>query len=135
MTLARERGDSSWLTALPAEEFGFALNKGAFRDVLALCHGWCPTLIPSQSACGHSFSVSHALSYHMGGYPSIRHNEIRDLTADLLSEVCLSVLIEPHLQPVQGEALSDASANINNGAYLDIAVNGFWGRREGWGEI
>ena len=105
MTLARERGASSWLTALPAEEFGFALNKGAFRDVLALCHGWYPTSIPSQSACGHSFYVSHALSCHMGGYPSIRHNEIRDLTADLLSAVCHSVSIEPHLQPVQEKVL------------------------------
>ena len=60
------------------------------------------TSIPSQSACGHSFSVSHALSCHMGGYPCIRYNEIRDLTADLLSEVCHNVSIEPHLQPVQG---------------------------------
>ena len=82
-------------------------------------------LLPSHCACGHSFSVSHALSCHMGGYPSIRHNEIRDLTANLLSEVCHSVSIKPHLQPVQGEALSGASANINDGARLDIAANGF----------
>ena len=129
MSLAQEKGASSWLTALPVEEFGFALHKGAFRDALALRYGWCPTLVPSHCACGQSFSVSHALSCHMGGYPSIRHNEIRDLTADLLSEVCHCVSIEPHLQSAEGEDLRGASANTTDGARLDIAANGFWGGR------
>ena len=126
MSLVQEKGASSWLTALPVEEFGFALHKGAFRDVLALRYGWCPTLVPSHCACGQSFSVSHALSCHMGGYPSIRHN---DLTADLLSEVCHCVSIEPHLQSAEGEDLRGASANTTDGARLDIAANGFWGGR------
>ena len=34
--LAQEEGASTWLTALPLEEFGFSLHKGAFRDALAL---------------------------------------------------------------------------------------------------
>ena len=129
MSLAQENGASSWLTALPIEEFGFTLHKGAFRDALALRYGWSPTMVPSHCACGQPFSVSHALSCHMGGYPSIRHNEIRDLTADLLSEVCHSVSTEPHLQPVDGEVLRGASANACDGARLDIAANGFWGGR------
>ena len=129
MLLAQEKGASSWLSALPIEEFGFALHKGAFRDALALRYGWTPCLVPSHCACGQPFSVSHALSCSMGGYPSIRHNEIRDLTAELLSEVCHSVSIEPHLQPLGGETLRGASANIQDGARLDIAANGFWGGR------
>ena len=44
MELAQEKGASSWLTALPVEEFGFALHKGAFHDALALRYGWPPTL-------------------------------------------------------------------------------------------
>ena len=59
----------------------------------------------------------------------IRHNEIRDLTANLLSEVCNNVCIEPHLQPITGECLSGATANTQNGARLDIAANGLWGGR------
>ncbi len=39
MELLQEKGASSWLTALPIEEFGFALFKGAFRDALALRYG------------------------------------------------------------------------------------------------
>ena len=50
-----------------------------------------------------SFSVEHAMMCNLGGFPTIRHNEIRDLTASLLSEVCHNVVIEPHLQPLNGE--------------------------------
>ena len=56
----------------------------------------------------------------------LRHNEIRDLTADLLTEVCSDVHIEPDLQPVEGELLTGLSANVQDGARLDIAANGFW---------
>ena len=37
--------------------------------------------------------------------------------------------IEPHLQPLQGEALHNQSSNRQNGARLDIAADGFWGSR------
>jgi hypothetical protein len=37
---------------------------------------------------------------HMGGFPTIRHNKIRDITATLLTEVsCNNVAIEHPLQP------------------------------------
>ena len=73
--------------------------------------------------------MNHALSCPKGGFPSFRHNEIRDLTANLLSEVCHSVSTEPHLQPISGETLTGASANVEDGARLDILANGFWGSR------
>ena len=111
---------SSWLTALPVEEFGFALHKGAFRDALALRYGWSPNRAPIYSDCGDPFSMNHALSCPKGGFPSICHNEIRDLTANLLSEVCHSVSTEPHLQPISGETLTGTSANVEDGARLDI---------------
>ena len=41
-----------------------------------------------------------------GGYPTLRHNEIRDLMADLLQEVCHDVTVEPHLQQMTGEVIS-----------------------------
>ena len=83
--------------------------------------------LPSRCDCGSSFTVEHALSCVKGGYPSIRHNEIRDLTANLLSEVCNNVCTEPELLPVTGENLTGASANVQPGARLDIAANGVWG--------
>ena len=129
MALAQEKGASTWLTSLPLEEFGFSLHKGAFRDALALRYGWLPSNTPTNCECGTSFSVEHALSCPKGGFPSIRHNEVRDNVGGWLSEVCHDVSIEPHLQPITGERLIGASANTEDGARLDIAANGFWGGR------
>ena len=42
-----------------------------------------------------------------GGFPIIRHNEIRDLTATLLTEVCSEVSIEPELQPCSDATTAD----------------------------
>ena len=72
-------------------EHGFALHKGAFRDALCLRYGWRPPLLPSQCICGKSFTVEHALSCPFGGFPTIRHNEVRDITTHLLSDVCHNV--------------------------------------------
>ena len=78
-------------------------------------------------ACGSPFSVQHVLSCPKGGYPSIRHNEIRDLTANLLTETCHGVAIEPTLQSVSSEQLNGATTNSQVGARLVIVANGFWG--------
>ena len=72
-------------------------------------------------------AVEHALSCAKGGFPSIRHNEIRNLTATLLTEVCHDVYIEPRLQPVSNETLAGASANRQDSGRLDIVASGFWG--------
>ncbi len=129
MEPASERGASNWLTSLPIEEFGFCLHKGAFKDALALRYGWTPSGIPLSCDCGSAFTVEHALSCPRGGFPTLRHNEIRDVTANLLTEVCHDVMTEPDLQPLTGEAMTRATSNTADGAILDIAVNGFWGGR------
>ena len=127
--LAKEKGASTWLTVLPLTDHGFALHKSAFHDALALRYGWIPSELPSKCDCGNSFSVEHALSCARGGFPTIRHNEIRDLTANLLTEVCNDVCIEPGLQAVTTEHLTGATANSQDGARLDISANGVWGGR------
>ena len=127
MDLAQESGASSWLTSLPLEEFSFSLHKGAFRDTLALRYGWQPLHTPTTCACGTNFSMEHALSCPKGGFPTIRHNEVRNLTANLMSEVCNNVSIERMLQPITGEVFSGASAITDDGARLDVAANAFWG--------
>ena len=127
--LAQEKGASAWLTSLPLKEHGFTLHKAAFRDALALRYGWLPSKCPTSCACGTLFSVEHSLSCPKGGFPSIRHNEVRDTIGGWLSEVCNDVCIEPTLQPITGEALRGATAISEDGARLDIAANGFWGGR------
>ena len=64
-----------------------------------------------------------------GGFPSLRHNEIRDKMADLVSEVCHNVCTEPVLKPLLGESLPTPSV-CTDGVHLDIAADGFWARKE-----
>ena len=106
-----------------------ALHKAAFRDALSLRYGWAIKNSPSHCSCSHAFNIAHALLCPTGGYPSIRHNEVRDITASLLMEVCHSVSIEPHLQPITGESMSHRTANTDDQSRLDIAASGFWGGR------
>ena len=79
---------------------GLPYTKRAFQDALALRYDWQPLQSPSTCGCGTRCSIEHALSCHKRGFPSIRNNEIRDLTANLLTEVCSDVRIEPDLQPL-----------------------------------
>ena len=127
MDLAQEKGASWWLTTLPLEEHGFILHKSAFRDAMALRYCWVPSQIPSHCVCGQPFTIQLVLQCPRGGFPSIRHNGLRDLTASLLKETCHGVATEPSLQPITSETFRAASTNTQDGARLDIVANGFWG--------
>ena len=76
-------------------------------DLRHLCHP-CTS---SDYACGTVFAVDHALSYPK--LPSLCHNAIRGLTANLLTEVYHQVQVEPELQVVSDPgAFFQATANI-----------------------
>ena len=126
MVFTQEKGASSWLTTLPISEHGFALHKGAFRDALALRYGWDPPNTPSHCICGKSFTVEHALSCPFGGFPTLRHNEIRNLTANLLSEVCHNVTIEPTYNQLLGKPsnLPLPSLTLEQDQTLQLMVSG-----------
>ena len=123
--LARERGASVWLTVLPVAEHGFLLHR-EFRDALCLRYGWNLRNTPISCNCGTPFSVDHAMTCHMGGIPTILHNEIRDITATLLTDICHNVATEPLLQPLTNESFAHRSANTEPNARFDIRARGFW---------
>ena len=127
--LAKEKGASCWLTTLPIKQHGFTLHKSAFRDALCLRYGWQPPRLPDRCPCGASFTIDHSLSCPTGGYPTIRHNEVRDLFSEMLQEVCYDVQREPILQPLTGEILTKKTSTTDDEARLDITANGFWGGR------
>ena len=52
----------------------------------------------------------------------------RDLTAELLHEVCYDVGTEPQLNPVTGETFSHKTANTTDDASVDVSARGFWVR-------
>jgi len=70
--------------------------------------------------------VEHAFSCPYDVFPSIHHNEVQDLTAGLLSEVCCEIGVEPALQPLDCEPLHFATANREDGTHLDVVARDFW---------
>ena len=65
-----------------------------------------------------------------GGFPIIRHNDVRDITADLLTKICHDVELESTLQPLTGERLSHRTAYTEDRAMLDVKARGFWDRMQ-----
>ena len=127
MDCSSKYGVSNWLNVLPLSELGFSLHKGAFRDAVCLRYGWQPPYMRSKCTCGKQFTVEHAFICMQGGFPALRHNDICDITARYLSEVCPNVEVELELQPLSGERLHFRTSNVDDGVRLDVRVQGFWG--------
>ena len=123
-----EKGVSNWLTALPISDFGFELSKQHFWDAVRLRYGRRIANLPTTFHCGSRFSIQHCMSYKKGGFVSIKHNDLRDLTANMLSEVCKDIEIELKLTPSTAEELSSRTANTTNEEKLDIRARGVWER-------
>ena len=125
-----EKGASNWLSALPLKEAGFSLNKLEFRDAIALRYDLPVPRLPDICACGNEFTRDHAMICKTGGFVSLRHNELRDLTGNMLREACRNVEVEPLLQPLTGEKLRYQTSIKEDNAQLDLSALGFWRRGE-----
>ena len=75
------------------------------RDAICLLYEWRQPDLPSSSVCGKSYSIDHCLTCPYGGFPTLRHNGLGDLSATLLKEVWSNVCRKPSLQPLTGEVL------------------------------
>lgn len=129
--IAGEKGMSSWLTVSPSYNHGTILNKGDFRDALCLRYDRQLLDIPASCVCGSDLTTAHAFTCPTGGYPTARHNEIRDLVADIIREAGISdVEIEPRLLPCEGEHLAGRTVNRSPEARLDVRARGFWSRQQ-----
>ena len=88
---------------------------------LQLRCGWELSRVSSHCVCGALFSANHAMIFRYGGLTFIRHNELRDLTANWLHD---DVGVESPLQPLTGErgTISDRTLSITRNSIL--IVNG-----------
>ena len=68
--------------------------------------------------------MDHAFRCPKSALPSIRHYHIRDITADLLTDMCSCVGLEPTFQPLTGERFFLHSINTEEWATLGIADRG-----------
>ena len=85
-----EKGEWASSSAFPLSAHHFAFHKSGFRYALCLRYGWNPPLLYmwqnlQRSTCPHD------------GFPSIRHNELRDITAS--AEVRHNVGNESEVSP------------------------------------
>ena len=62
--------------------------------------------LSAMCTCEDLFNVDHAMVCRHGGLIIQRHNEIRELEAEMLRMVCTDVEIEPVLQEVTEEELN-----------------------------
>ena len=127
--LALEKGASNWLTVIPLKEMNFNLNKREFRDAIKLRYDLEITDMPAICTCGDLFTVDHAMVCRRGGLIIQRHNEIRDLEAEMLRMVCTDVETEPVLQEITGEELNRGADKVPD-ARLDVHARGFWDRQQ-----
>ena len=125
-----EKGASNWLSTMPIKEQGFSLTKDEFHTAVAIRYGLPISRLPEYCVCGTNFSVDHSMVCKKGGFISQRHNELRDMTHELLSEVCSNVEKEPLLQPLSGEVFKYSTTNTRDNARLDLSAEGFWTRGE-----
>ena len=109
---------SSWLTSLPLKEKRYALSKEEFWDLVRIRYGWFIKRLPINCACGSKFNIQHALVCKKGGFVTLRHNNLRDITAALLTDVCHDVKDEPQLQQLSGELLNERTANKQDDASI-----------------
>ena len=117
------------LTVLPIEEHSFLLTKFEFHDALCLRYGWRPAFLPDFCPCEDHFSVDHLLSCPTGGFPTLKHNETRDIVANLLDNVCHDVQKKPILQKLTGELLPQKSNSTDDEDRLKLSASGFWDSR------
>ena len=122
--MAGEKGAGAWLNALPLQSAGYTLNKQQFRDAIYMRYGWKIPGTPLYCGCGEKNDLDHILNCKVGGYVAMRHNNIRDLEATLLKEVCKDVRVEPDLLPV-GERGTQSRKSATK-ARLDVSAVGVW---------
>ena len=123
--ISTEKGVSIWLTMLPITEHGLELSNQTFWDSVSLRYGWKITILPTFFPYRSKFDIQSSMSSNKGSFVSIRHNNLRDLIARIVSEVCKDTEIEPKLLPLSGEEFHRRTTNRSNEARLDIRARGF----------
>ena len=125
---SRDKGASSWLTAVPLVNQGLVLNKQQFKDALRLRYNMPSSELPSVCACGEKFADCHALSCKKEGFLAQSHDGVRNLLTSLIGTVCTNVEVEPKLQPLNNERFNLRSEVTSSEARLDLKAGGFWSR-------
>ena len=89
--IATSDGASISLSSLSLKHERFSLTKPEFFDAILLRYRWELKRLP------HEYNIDQMLTCKTGGFVTLRHNEIVNVTADMLSMVYKDVKKEPAL--------------------------------------
>ena len=117
------KGASNWFNVLTLAEKGYVLNKEEFQDAMAMRYNKQILGLPSKYACGSTFDLE-LWTVKKGGFIHSRLDQLRNLEAKMLSEVCQDIEVEPQLQPLTRENMSIESANTEDSAHLAVKARG-----------
>ncbi|XP_076051403.1 uncharacterized protein LOC143031456 [Oratosquilla oratoria] len=79
-------------------------------------------------AARNRYTQNHAAICKQGGFICMRHDEVIDLTVQMLQEVCKNMTIEPTLLPLGGENFRYSTSNTSDEARVDVSARVFWTR-------
>eukprot|EP00919_Chromeraceae_sp_WS-2016_P015962 GHVR01037930.1.p1 GENE.GHVR01037930.1~~GHVR01037930.1.p1 ORF type:complete len:400 (+),score=44.96 GHVR01037930.1:2-1201(+) len=109
---------SGWLLLKPVATKGNTLSEREFRDALHLRYGKALiNLPPDCECCGSPLTNTHTLDCRKGGADCKRHNEVRDVIADLLSST---------YNQVQKEVIISEASHPHKALVADIKARGVW---------
>ena len=120
--MGSEKEVSNWLKAYPIKEYGVDLKKQQFWDGISIRYGWSLSNLPMTCAYSSKYDFQHNMSSKKGRLVSIGHNDIRDLTAKILREVCNDIKVEAKLIPLTGEQVQYRLGITGDKLRLDIRV-------------
>ena len=124
VAMEKEASIHSCLTVPPIQQHDFQLHQADFRNAICLRYRWPLEEDPLHYPCRSNFGINHVIICPKGSFPTFRHNEVRDITADLLSDICSNVAVETHLHDLSGENLHWGTANS------DVSAREVWRRDE-----
>ena len=115
---SRDKGASTWLTAVPLVDHGLVLNEQEFRDSLRLKYNMPLSGLLSKCVCGGKVCRLPCPVVAQG------HDGVRSLLTSLVGKVCTNVESEPQLQPLDNERFNLRSAVTSPEARLDLKAGG-----------
>ena len=80
--IATSDNASIWLSSLPLKHERFSLTKREFSDAVLLKYGWELKRFPHECICKATYNIDHTLTCKTGGFLTLRHNEIVNVTAE-----------------------------------------------------
>ena len=96
------------------------MNANEFRDAIALRYGRTPSKLPTLcDADGEEFTVCHALNCKKGGLVSYRHNELLDLSIQLVKAAGFNMW-------TQEPFIKETDIHSEGGLRADWSGRGFW---------